>query len=68
MSPTQSNGQASISRNRSFSIPFEDLNEDSTLGSALNNDDEIRAVVNLVPTLPVPTETESTTTVIVNSP
>ncbi len=64
ISPTRSNGQVSIMRNRAFSIPWADLNEDSALGSALANDDEIRAVVTLVPLLPVTTENESSALVV----
>ncbi|ACV76615.1 hypothetical protein [Nakamurella multipartita] len=52
------NGQATTSRTRSFTFPWANLNEDDVpiLG---NTDDEIRAVVTLMPQLPVTVTTES---------
>lgn len=55
--PQHSNGQASVSRAHAWSYAWTTLNEDG--GAAGLNDDEIRAVVKLVPLLPVTSTTES---------
>jgi hypothetical protein len=59
VNPQRANGQSSVQRNQNWTLPWADLNEDSALGSALLNDDEIRAVVTLEPELPVTTVRES---------
>ncbi len=66
VSPQRSNGQASVQRTQAWTLPWTDLNEDNALGSAANNDDEIRAVVTLEPELPVTTAKESTALVLVS--
>lgn len=63
-SPQSSNGQASRARSQSWTIAWSSLNEDNALGSALANDDEIRAVVTLEPLLPVTQSRESLSRVV----
>lgn len=64
VNPQSSNGQASRTRSQSWTIAWSSLNEDNTLGSALANDDEIRAVVTLEPLLPVTSTRESLSRVV----
>lgn len=60
VSPQRANGNTSVQRTQTWTLPWASLNEDSALGSALANDDEIRAVVTLEPELPVTAVKEST--------
>lgn len=64
VNPQRSNGNASVGRSHAWTIPWADLNEDNALGSALANDDEIRAVVTLGPLLPVTAAKESSKRVV----
>lgn len=64
VSPQAANGQASRQRTQTCSLPWATLNEDSGLMTALNNDDEIRAVVTLTPQLPVTAVQESSVRVV----
>jgi hypothetical protein len=59
LTTASSNGATSTHRTQTRTIAWTSLNEDTALGSALNNDDEIRAVVTLTPLLPVATSLES---------
>lgn len=63
-SPQSSNGQASRARSQNWTVAWSSLNEDNALGSALDNDDEIRAVVTLEPLLPVTQSRESLSRVV----
>lgn len=59
VSPQSANGQTSRQRTQTWTLPWATLNEDSSL-AAIDNDDEIRAVVTLTPELPVTAVREST--------
>lgn len=67
VSPQRSNGQDSVDRKHAWTLPWATLDEDHALGSVANNDDEIRAVVTLVPELPV-TATRESVALTVSSP
>lgn len=64
VNPQRANGQTSVQRTQTWTLPWATLNEDTTLGAA--NDDEIRAVVTLGPELPVTTTRESSTIVVLS--
>lgn len=66
VSPQRANGSTSRQRTQSWTLPWATLNEDTALGSAAANDDEIRAVVTLEPELPVTTVRESSTIVVLS--
>ena len=66
LSPQRSNGRDSVDREQEWTLPWATLNEDNALGFPAN-DDEIRAVVTLVPELPL-TATRESFAITVSSP
>jgi hypothetical protein len=60
--PQTAQGRASVSRSHAWAYSWATLNEDG--GAAGLNDDEIRAVVKLVPILPTTSVTESSLRVV----
>ena len=67
VSPQRANGRDYVDREQEWTLPWATLNEDNALGSVANNDDEIRAVVTLVPELPMTAVRESVA-LLVSSP